>query len=68
MKEFLTPIQAIRKKCLECSNGQPNEIKECLIKNCPLYDYRISERHYKRDDGSEQISFDYLNIEYNSSH
>lgn len=64
MKEYLTPLQAIRKKCLECSNGQKNEIKECLIKTCPLYDFRISERHYKRDDGSEQITLDILNLEY----
>lgn len=64
MNEFLTPLQAIKKKCLECSNGQHNEIKACLVKTCPLYSYRIGERHLKKEDNSEQISMDLLGIEY----
>lgn len=65
MNDYITPIQAIRKKCLECSNGQYNEIRNCLIKTCPLYSFRVGETHIKREDSSsEQISLDLLKIEY----
>lgn len=29
----LTSMKAIRKKCLECSSGQPKEVRLCPIKN-----------------------------------
>lgn len=63
MKEFLTPIQAIKKKCLECSNGNKDEIRDCLIKTCPLYDFRISVRHRRKVDDSEQLSLDNFHME-----
>ena len=31
----LTPMKAIRKKCLECSCGSFNEVKLCPIEKCP---------------------------------
>ncbi|MGD9567468.1 MAG: hypothetical protein AB7V48_04000 [Sedimentibacter sp.] len=65
MNDYLTPMQAIRKKCLECSNGQYNEIRGCLIKTCPLYSFRIGEKQNKKyDSTSEQITLDLLEIEY----
>lgn len=41
MKKPKTPLDAIRLKCKECSNGQQDEITNCPIKTCPLYSYRI---------------------------
>ena len=41
MKEYLTPIQAIRKNCLDCSGGSVKDVRECIIKECPLYDFRL---------------------------
>lgn len=65
MNEILTPIQAIRKKCLECSNGQYNEIRGCLIKTCPLYSFRVGENPVKKNESTEeQISLDLFTIEY----
>lgn len=40
----LTPIKAIRKKCLECSGGQYSEIRNCTGTECPLYPYRLGKR------------------------
>ncbi|WP_164845556.1 hypothetical protein [Anaerosphaera multitolerans] len=37
----LTRQQAIRKKCLDCSGQSFKEVKECPIKKCPLYRYRL---------------------------
>lgn len=45
----LTPMKAIRKKCLDCSNGQFAEVKHCPIKSCPLYGYRNGHRPKGKD-------------------
>lgn len=39
-----TPLKAIRAKCLDCTNGQHVEIRECPITDCPLYEYRMGHR------------------------
>lgn len=39
-----TPIKAIRVKCLECCNGQQNEVRECAVVSCPLHEYRMGRR------------------------
>lgn len=40
----LTPMRAIRHKCLECSGGSQYEVRECPIEKCPLYAYRFGHR------------------------
>lgn len=45
----LTPMKAIRKKCLDCCNGQIKEIRLCPIKKCPLYGYRNGHRPKDED-------------------
>lgn len=42
----LTPIKAIRAKCLERSGGSVNEVKLCVIPDCPLYPYRLGHNPY----------------------
>lgn len=39
----MTPIQAIRKYCLDCSNGQASEVKHCGLTYCPLYPFRMGK-------------------------
>lgn len=39
-----TPIKAIRAKCLDCTNGQFNEVRECELSECPLFEYRMGHR------------------------
>lgn len=39
----ITPLQAIRKYCLQCSCGDKKEVDECTISGCPLYIYRMGE-------------------------
>ncbi|MED5605974.1 hypothetical protein VYE96_12220 [Fusobacterium pseudoperiodonticum] len=50
MKE-ITPMKAIRLKCLDCSCGQLSEVKECSIKNCALYPFRMG---YKLDENGNR--------------
>ena len=40
----LTPMKAIRKKCLECCCGQIKEVRECNMKSCALHAYRSGHR------------------------
>lgn len=45
MKDEKAPsmARAIRKKCLDCSGGFTNEVRDCWAKNCPLFPYRFGK-------------------------
>ena len=43
----LTPMRAIRKKCLDCCAYQPKEVTLCTAENCPLYAFRTGHRPQK---------------------
>lgn len=47
MKEIKSPGKAIRAKCLECSNGNPNEVRYCPCTDCPLYVFRFGKNPYR---------------------
>ena len=51
----ITRVKAIRLKCLDCSCGQLTEIRECLIKDCALWCYRMV---YEVDKNGKKIKFD----------
>jgi hypothetical protein len=40
----LTPIKAIRAKCMDCSCWSFKEVRLCPIKQCPLFGYRLGHR------------------------
>lgn len=42
----MTPIKAIRAKCLDCCCGQANEVKLCTVTRCALYPYRLGHNPY----------------------
>lgn len=44
MKSIMTPLKAIRAKCLDCCGGSYKEVKHCPIKDCPLRPYRMGRR------------------------
>ncbi len=37
----LSPLRAIRAKCLDCSGGSRKEVKLCVIPDCTLFQYRF---------------------------
>jgi len=59
MKE-VTPMKAIRQKCLDCSCGQLSEIRECPIKNCALYNFRMG---YKTDENGKRKKRELTEVE-----
>jgi hypothetical protein len=49
--KHLTPIRSIRAKCLDCSNGQHGEIKDCPMFDCPLYNFRLGKNPNRKGKG-----------------
>ena len=46
-----SPLKAIRMKCLDCSCGQPGEVRECLITDCALHPYRFGHNPGRKGIG-----------------
>ncbi|MFA5071342.1 MAG: hypothetical protein WC511_03145 [Candidatus Pacearchaeota archaeon] len=42
-------LKAIQKKCLECCCGVSREVRECCIKDCPLWEYRNTTEVKKQE-------------------
>ena len=40
----MTPMKAIRAKCLDCCYGSSHEVRLCTAEKCPLYPYRFCKR------------------------
>jgi hypothetical protein len=47
----LTPLKSIRAKCLDCSAGQPKEVKLCPHTDCALYIYRFGKNPNRKGRG-----------------
>ena len=43
----ITPLKAIRLKCLDCSGGRNSEVKLCGVERCPLHPYREGHNPFK---------------------
>ena len=52
---LLTPMKAIRAKCLDCCCGQVKAVKECQIETCRLWPYRMGKRP-RKDNKTPAIS------------
>ena len=50
--KILTPLKAIRAKCLDCCCGQYNEVKLCPSRECPLYPYRDGHNPNRKGMGN----------------
>ena len=48
----LTPLQAIRQNCLECSGNSASEVKLCTRSECPLYPFRLGKHPCRQGMGS----------------
>lgn len=42
-EKSITPIKAIKAKCLDCCCGQREEVKACSAKECPLWQFRLGK-------------------------
>lgn len=53
----LTPLKAIRAKCLDCSCGNNAEVRKCEVPACPLYPYRMGHNPARAGIGSKAPAF-----------
>lgn len=51
----MTPLKAIRKKCLECCCGQYKEVRLCPAKDCSLYPFRFGKNPNRLGMGSKSL-------------
>lgn len=58
MSKVLTPIKAIRAKCLECCCNQRQEVKLCTVTGCSLYPYRMGHRPKPTENSAEGAETD----------
>lgn len=50
----VSPLAAIRQKCLDCCCGQPSEVRLCPIERCPIHPFRMGTNpHRKRRELSD---------------
>lgn len=50
----ITPMKAIRAKCIDCSCGEKKEVRLCPIEWCPLWPYRMGKRPTKDVNGDKE--------------
>ena len=63
----LTPMKAIRAKCLDCCCGQASEVSKCTITNCPLYFYRFGKNPNRKGIGNTSGSPNIKNLSNNTN-
>ena len=47
----LTPLKAIRAKCIDCCNNNPKEATLCSGTDCPLHPYRLGKNPNRKGVG-----------------
>lgn len=50
-----TAMQTIRLKCLDCCDGQRNEVRLCQVTGCPLWEYRFGYSPHRASPDSERL-------------
>lgn len=55
MAEKFSPLRAIREKCLECSCGNALEVRECHIKACALWPFRMGKNPNRAGIGGRNL-------------
>lgn len=56
----MSPLEAIRRKCRDCSCYQPSEVRLCEAVNCPLWPFRAGVHPYtaaRLKTGPQEASF-----------
>ena len=54
VKENTNVLRAIRLKCYDCSSQQSNEVRECIVNNCPLYPFRLGKNPFRKKELTEE--------------
>lgn len=47
-EKYVSPLHAIRRKCVDCCCGNKNEPALCTVVKCPLYVFRFGKNPYRK--------------------
>jgi len=50
----LTPLKAIRIKCLDCQGGSPKGVRICVDQNCSFFIYRFGKNPNRKGIGGRK--------------
>lgn len=50
----MTPVKAIRAKCLDCCCDQSAEVRLCRSEDCPLWPYRMGHNPARKRELTEE--------------
>lgn len=50
----MTPVKAIRAKCLDCCCDQVAEVRACPAGDCPLWPYRMGHNPARKRELTEE--------------
>lgn len=53
----MTPLKAIREKCLDCVCGVTVEVRRCVCINCPLFPFRFGRNPNRAGIGGHNGQF-----------
>lgn len=48
----VTPLKAIRGKCVQCQGGKVKEIAKCQVTDCALHPFRMESNPFRKKSGS----------------
>lgn len=51
----LTPLKAIRRKCLDCCGGSAHEVRHCIVESCSLFAWRLGRTPQDRGKSSLKV-------------
>ena len=51
---MMTPVKAIRAKCIDCRGGCLKQIRECEDIDCPLHPYRMGKNPNRNGIGGQK--------------
>ncbi len=49
IKQLTKVLKAVRERCLDCSAYSAYEVKKCVCRKCPLYNYRFGMLEIKEE-------------------
>lgn len=50
----VSPLRALRLKCLDCCNGSAQEVRLCTAVDCPSWPFRMGKNPWRRKLGHEE--------------
>ena len=51
----MTPLKAIREKCLDCCGGSAHEVKICQVTRCSLHPFRLGHNPNRKGLGNKNF-------------